>query len=260
MRLINHKSIIIGIMLPIALIASVSPGLTVTTAKEMKLVPKQLELQYQLYRESDEKYKNTFNRLLEQCSDWLPSPRSPKSLDTICENLAQKMNLAGNEMIKQGQLVKKTRVENEPLRSPSVQKNPEPPARSPARPHRKRVAVPMDTATLKKNQVRIEKEIKLQNFFQGIQGNALGHLLGNCSESIHRTPAIPKSSESVCKELMQKFKTIGSLMLEQGDLVENLVDELPVAARKGYTPQCEGFYLSSGTFITLPDCPPGGRP
>jgi hypothetical protein len=116
----------------------------------------------------------------------------------------------------------------------------------------------MDAATLKKNQARIEKEIKLRNFLQGMQDNALGRLLGSCGQS--RNPAIPKPSESVCEKLMQKFETAGSLMLKQGDLVKNLVDELPVAARKGVPPLCEGFYLPSGTFITLPDCPPGEMP
>jgi hypothetical protein len=237
-------------MLLIALIASSPPGMTITA-------PKQLELQYQFRRELDEKYTNIFNHLLGQCRYWRPSPGNPKSIDTICKNLVQKMNLAGIELIKQDQLIEKIRAENEPPRSSRVQEIPEPP-RPPARPHRKRVAVPMDAATLKKNQARIEKEIKLRNFFQGMQDNALGRLLGSCGQS--RSPAIPKPSESVCEELMQKFETAGSLMLKQGELVKNLVDELPVAARKGVPPLCEGFYLPSGTFITLPDCPPGEMP
>jgi hypothetical protein len=245
----NHKSIVIGIMLPIALIASSRPGLTITA-------PKQLELQYQFRRELDEKYTNIFNRLLGQCRDWRPSPRNQK-INTICKNLVQKMNLAGTELIKQGQLIEKIRAENEPPRSSRVQEIPGPPE-APARPHRKRVAVPMDAATLKKNQARIEKEIKLRNFLQGMQDNALGRLLGSCGQS--RNPAIPKPIESVCEELTQKFETAGSVMLKQGDLVKNLVDELPVAARKGFPPGCEGFYLPSGTFITLPDCPPGKIP
>ena len=249
MRLTNHKSVIIGIMLPVVLMTSGRPGLTGTVAKP-------LDLQYQRQRELNEKYENAFNRLLGQCGDWQRSLGSPKSIDTICENLAEKMNLTGTELIKQDQLVEKSRAENEPPRFTGIQEIPGPPE-TPARPHRKRVAVPMDAATLKKNQLRIEKEIKLRNFFQGVQDNSLGRLLENCGESIHRNPAIPESSESVCEELMQRLKTTGSIMLEQGDLVEKLRDELPVAVRKDSTPRCEGFYLPSGTFITLPDCPPG---
>ena len=59
---------------------------------------------------------------------------------------------------------------------------------------------------------------------------------------------------------MQKFKMTGNIMLEQGDLVEQLRDELPVAARKDEPPRCEGFYLPSGTFISLPNYPLGGVP
>lgn len=277
MRLMNRKSVTISLALSAALIVSSSPGITGAVPKSHnnsksvitltplnparqesrkndKMDEVEIDKEGSLLVELQEKYERAFNLILEQCSDWQPSLESPKSIDTVCKDLAQKMRVAGTKMTAQSELMFKHRKEAS-LATGEFQ-----PPRVPARPHRKRVAVPMDAATLKKNQVRIEKEIKLRDFFQGVQDNALGRLLGNCGESIHRNPAIPKSSDAVCEQLGEKMKIVGNIMLEQGDLVSRLMDELPVAARKDNTPQCDGFYLPSGTFITLPDCPPSEVP
>ena len=212
MKLTNYKSVIIGIMLPVVLVVSASPGLTgavpsnhnkfknvitLTSPDPVKeksrkngevRTDKRGEPQYELSRELQEKYERVFNRILGECSDWQRSPGSLKSIDTLCGNLAEKMNLAGIELIKQDQLVDKLRAENEPPRSPWVQEIPGPPE-APARPHRKRVAVPMDAATLKKNQLIIEKEIKLRDFFQGVQEDRKSTRLNSSHSTLSRMPS-----------------------------------------------------------------------
>jgi hypothetical protein len=258
MKFTNHKYLTIGLVLSAALIVSSSSG-TIgavppdqnsrvgeavkvqdgATSKQYKRISKESKLQSEL----QEKYKSAFNRLLEDCSNWRPNTGNPKPIDTTCENLTQKMRIARTNMTKQDALVSEL---GDTIINSSER--------------RKRLPLPTDAETLKINQVRIDNETKLVKEFDREFENTLNPILGNCRKGMNEDPVIPKPSDAVCKDLTEKVRTAGNRLIEQAELLEKLKDELPLAARKDQMPQCDGFYLPSGTFISLPDCPLGGVP
>ena len=213
-----------------------SEGEDAANSKWSKRISKESKLQSEL----QEKYKSAFNRLLADCSNWQRNPGSLKSIDTVCEDLTQKMRIARTNMTKQDVLVSKP-TGNTILNFSE---------------HQKRLPLPMNAETLKRNQVRIDNETKLMQEFDREFNNTLDPILGNCRRSMDEDSAMPKPSESVCKNLTEKVRNAGSKLIEQAELLKKLMNELPLAARKDQMPQCDGFYLSSGTFISLPDCPP----
>jgi hypothetical protein len=230
MKLTLRQHSTIGFALATALMLGSSPGIVAAAPSRSsqtsnKTVQAQADQAPQRQAELRKQYQAAFNRLLGQCNQWQPHPERPKPIDNTCRNLVQNLSTAGAKIIKQ--------------------------------PSPKRIRTPVDAATLTRNQAIIDRETKQFELLHQMHGRNLDEVLGLCGEGFNPDPAMPQPNDAACNKLMQKFIVGSNVRGEQELLVQRLKAKLPAPARQDEAVYCEGFYLASGTFISLPACPRG---